>query len=204
MWCRSKLFGLELTDKRIPYAMFLVSLLLGNSLLLSWSVCAYGQWDPLVGYFFTFGIYLDSLRKLIYLWVLLNSRDVILKNLVFQDVLHSKDEALSWLKVCKAGLCLWQKLSWVVWTSKPARRKDGLKLLALLAVKMQQRWWNFCEAKAVGAVMGRSRFWVMWGHLFWVPVRKGTEFFQLNWSSNRLCVVGCDIPAQGFILKPAT
>lgn len=154
---------------------------------------------PLLGHFCTFGFYLDSLKKPVYLWVLLNSRDVILKSSVFQGVLHSEDGAVSWLKVCKAQLCSWHKLSWAVWTSKSARRRDGLKLLA---VKMHQGWWIFCEAKAVGAVLGSSRlFWVTWGHLLWVPMRKRLEFLQLNWSSSRSCIVGCNIPAQGFILK---
>lgn len=166
-----------------------------------------GLWAvrPLLGQFCTVGFYLDSLKEPVYLWVLLNSRGVILKNLVLQGAFHSEDGALSWLKFCKAGLCLCHKLSWVVWTSKSARRKDGLKLLALLSVKMQQGWWSFREAKAVGAVVGSSRlFWVTWGHLFWVPVRKRLEFLQLNWSSNRSCIVRCSIPAQGLILKPAT
>lgn len=160
---------------------------------------------PLLGHFCTFGFYSDKLKETYVSVSAGNSRDVILKNLVFQGVLHSQDGALSWLRVCKAGLGSWHKLSWVVWTSKSARRKDELKLLALLAVKRQQGWWSFGEAEAVGAVLGSSRlFWVTWGHLFWVPVRKRLWFLQLSWSSSWSCLVGCSVPAQEFILKPET
>lgn len=65
---------------------------------------------PLLGNFCPFGLYLDSLKKPVYLCVLLNW-DVISKNSVFQGVLHSKGGALSWLRVCKAGLCSQHKLN---------------------------------------------------------------------------------------------
>lgn len=137
-------------------------------------------------------LYLDSWKKPVHLQVLLNSRDVILKNLVFQFFSTEMMGICLGSKSVSLGWCTWCKLSWDELSEQESLQGEKAGWSGWLC-------WLF-KCSRYGVFFVRRKLWVLWCaeavsfeshevictvHQFRIPVRKRLKFLQLNWSSHR-------------------